>query len=67
MAVGNEPGPDFNTVLVPTFQLTGPQNFCFGNVTIPGGLNVSEGTNATVQVISGGGLSLYAVWILPST
>lgn len=55
MAVGNDPGSNFTVVVVPTVRETGPGDFCFGDLTIPGNLNISEGTNATLQVISGGG------------
>lgn len=64
MAVGNNPGENFNYVVVPTFQQTAPKEFCFGDVTIPRieGVNLTEGSNATLQVISGGGEGgLYAV------
>lgn len=52
VAVGNEPGGSFNTVVVPTFMKMAPGLTCFGDVTLPSSLNVTEGTNATFQVIS---------------
>ncbi|KIW09545.1 uncharacterized protein PV09_00418 [Verruconis gallopava] len=55
LAVGNNPtGDDFTTVLKPTFEEVGPQNFCIGDVIIPASLNLTEGTNATIQVLTNG-------------
>ncbi|KAG8629635.1 hypothetical protein KVT40_003500 [Elsinoe batatas] len=62
LALGNEPGSAFNYVLVPTFTQEGPDNFCIGGgaIQFPKGLNITDGTNATIQVVtngdSGGGL-----------
>lgn len=64
IALGNDPsGADYHTVLVPTFYEQGPQNFCLGDVTFPGSLNVTEGQNATIQVQTNGDPDggLYAV------
>lgn len=62
MSVGNEPGDNFNVVVEPTFRETGPQDFCFGDASIPADLNVRPGANATLQVISVGPEGgLYAV------
>ncbi|KAJ9666687.1 hypothetical protein H2201_003091 [Coniosporium apollinis] len=54
LALGDEPGSNFNIVLVPTVQERGPEDFCFGMVTLPSGLNVTEGQRATVQVVTNG-------------
>lgn len=55
MALGNAPtGDDFTITIVPTFQERGPDDFCMGGVTVPAGLNVTEGQNATIQVITNG-------------
>ncbi|KAF1988148.1 hypothetical protein K402DRAFT_391920 [Aulographum hederae CBS 113979] len=56
LALGNNPGDAFNTVVVPTFMEQGPNEFCFGNVSVSGieGLNITAGTNGTFQVIAGG-------------
>jgi hypothetical protein len=60
LAVGNEVGSSFNIELQPTIQEFGPGEFCFPSVPIPADLNITEGTNATLQVVtnahSGGGL-----------
>lgn len=55
LALGNEPtGDDYTIVLRQPFQETGPENFCIGDVTLPVGLNITEGTNATIQVVTNG-------------
>lgn len=68
IAVGNDPGRNFNTVVVPTFMETGPGDVCFGNIELPSTLNITEGMNATFQVISGasdGGLYGVSAYIHP--
>lgn len=52
LAVGDNPGDGFSTVLHPQFQVSGFGNFCLGDVSIPSSLNVTEGTKATIQVIT---------------
>lgn len=54
MAFGNDPQTAFSIQLRNTFQETGPDNFCIGGVTIPSNLNITEGTNATIQVVTNG-------------
>jgi nascent polypeptide-associated complex subunit beta len=64
MAVGSDPGSAFNTVLRQQFVVTGLGDFCMGEISIPSGMNISEGTNATIQVVSnadGSGGGLYQV------
>jgi hypothetical protein len=63
MALGNDPGVNYNIVLKPTFSETGPQNFCIGDVALPAGLNITAGMNATIQVVTNGDPNggLYAV------
>ncbi|RDL37289.1 uncharacterized protein BP5553_04722 [Venustampulla echinocandica] len=51
---GNDVGSAFNTVLRPTFGQTGLGDFCITSVSLPAGLNITEGTNATIQVITNG-------------
>jgi hypothetical protein len=53
LALGNGDG-SYSIQLVPTFLETGPNNFCLGDVTIPSDLNLKEGDNATIQVVSNG-------------
>ncbi|CAD0089258.1 unnamed protein product [Aureobasidium mustum] len=56
MALGNDPGINFDITLVPTFQEKGPQNFCMGAgaLQFPPGLNITDGMNATIQVVTNG-------------
>lgn len=55
LALGNDPtGDDFTIVLKQTFQETGPQSFCIGDVTLPAGMNITDGMNATIQVLTNG-------------
>ncbi|TKX21401.1 hypothetical protein C1H76_6475 [Elsinoe australis] len=56
LALGNDPGSAFNYVIVPTFTQRGPDNFCMGAgaIQFPEGLNITEGTNATIQVVTNG-------------
>jgi len=55
LALGNAPtGGDFSILLKPTFLETGPDSFCIGGVTIPASANVTEGMNATLQVLTNG-------------
>jgi nascent polypeptide-associated complex subunit beta len=60
LAIGNEVGSSFNYELQPSIQEFGPGEFCWAGVPVPSTLNITEGTNATVQVMtnahSGGGL-----------
>ena len=58
LALGNNPGSNFNISLVPTFQEEGPENFCINGqgIHIPSDVlsQINEGTNATIQVITNG-------------
>jgi nascent polypeptide-associated complex subunit beta len=54
LAIGNDPGNNYNIVLRPTMAQEGLGNFCVGDLSIPSGLNISSGTNATIQVVSNG-------------
>ncbi|RVX66533.1 hypothetical protein B0A52_09818 [Exophiala mesophila] len=59
LSIGDE-GDNFHHVILPTIQEFGPGDFCLPNVVIPSDLNITDGTNGTIQVItnahSGGGL-----------
>ncbi|KAF1966201.1 hypothetical protein BU23DRAFT_487231 [Bimuria novae-zelandiae CBS 107.79] len=55
LALGNDPtADDFTITLVPTLSEEGPSNFCLGSVNIPSNLNISAGTNGTIQVVTNG-------------
>lgn len=54
IGIGNNPGEAFNTVLLNTIQEEGIGQFCMGDVIIPAGLQVKEGDNATLQVVTNG-------------
>jgi nascent polypeptide-associated complex subunit beta len=52
MAVGNNPGSGFSVVMRPQFVVTGLGNFCIGQVSVPAGMNVTDGTPASIQVVT---------------
>jgi hypothetical protein len=67
LALGNDPGSDYNLTLLPTIQEVGLGKFCLGAVGMGVGmgmdLGIKEGVNATVQVVTSGdgGGGLYNV------
>ena len=63
LALGNDPGNNFNITLEQTFQQQGEGDFCLPHVQIPSGLGITDGTNGTLQVITDGegGGGLYIV------
>lgn len=66
LALGNDPGSNFNITLVPTFGAQGLGSLCLPHVTFDKdtlGVNITDGMNATVQVQSNGDPTggLYAV------
>jgi hypothetical protein len=62
LALGNNPGNNFNITLEQTFQQQGEGSFCLPDVVVPSGA-VEAGTNGTLQVITDGegGGGLYMV------
>ncbi|KAJ4297989.1 hypothetical protein N0V90_005888 [Kalmusia sp. IMI 367209] len=55
LALGNDPSADDYTItLVPQLSEEGPGNFCLGTVNIPSDLNITAGTNGTIQVVTNG-------------
>jgi hypothetical protein len=54
LGFGNNPGDAFNTVLRQTFQEIGLGDFCMTGFSLPEGVNVTAGSNATIQVITNG-------------
>jgi hypothetical protein len=63
LSLGNNPGDNFNITLERTFQQQGEGYFCLPDVQIPSNLNIVDGTNATLQVVTDGegGGGLYIV------
>ncbi|KAK7894934.1 hypothetical protein LTR67_005673 [Exophiala xenobiotica] len=52
LAIGNEVGSSFNYELLPTIREMGPGDFCLPSLAVPSDLNITDGTNATIQVIT---------------
>jgi len=63
LALGTDPQDNFNITLERSFQQTGEGAFCLPSVSIPASLNITDGQNATLQVITDGedGGGLYVV------
>ena len=65
LGIGNDPttGANFNILLEKSFQQQGEGSFCLPMVNIPAGVNITDGQNATLQVITDGegGGGLYVV------
>lgn len=68
IALGSDPGVNYNIVMRPTFLQQGPRDFCIGMVSVPSSVNITEGMPATIQVVSngddGGSGGLYQVRLL---
>ena len=54
LGLGNDVGSNFNVTLVPIFQEQGLGEFCMSDVTMPSNLNIVDGQNATIQVVTNG-------------
>jgi len=54
LGIGNDVGEAFNYILLPTIQEQGLGDFCITDLQLPKGLNVTDGTNATIQVVTNG-------------
>lgn len=67
LGLGNTVGDSFNIVLEPTFAQVGLGSFCLPDVPLPADLKITEGMNATVQVVTDGegGGGLYNVRFPP--
>lgn len=66
LALGNQPGSNYNITLKPTFRVEGLGAFCVPSIIFDEdilGTNITDGMNATVQVQSNGDPTggLYAV------
>ncbi len=51
LAIGGDNTTNFNITLVDGFNQTGNGTFCFPRIALPADLQVSEGTNASIQVV----------------
>ncbi|EEQ86789.1 hypothetical protein, variant [Blastomyces dermatitidis ER-3] len=51
LGLGSDESVIFNISLVDAFNQTGNGTFCFPKIEIPGGLGITAGSNASVQVI----------------
>jgi hypothetical protein len=60
--------PTFNISLGPLYNSSGNGTLCLPQITLPTGLPISDGTNASIQVVTVGdrGSALYNVSHLPS-
>ena len=69
LALGNDPGDAFSITLEQTFQQQGEGSFCLPAVQLPSDLNITDGTNGTIQVITDGegGGGLYVVRSYPTS
>lgn len=54
IAIGDNPNGAFNTVIRRQFTVEVLGNFCVGGIGLPSGLNVTDGTPATIQVVTNG-------------
>jgi len=54
IGIGDDVGSAFNTILRPIFGEVGLGAFCMTGFSVPEGLNVTDGTNATIQVVTNG-------------
>lgn len=61
LALGNDPGSNFNITLLPTLLQEGPGVLCLPRLRLPEGVRVEDGTNATIQVAADGKTGLYNV------
>lgn len=52
MAIGDNPGNAFSIKVQPTTMITGLGDFCFGSIAVPADLNVTDGTKASIQVVT---------------
>lgn len=51
LGLGGDNTTNFNISLVEGFNQTGNGTFCFPRLVLPAGLPVSDGTNASIQVV----------------
>lgn len=54
MGLGDNPGNNFNIILVRTFRQEGLGEFCFKEIALPADIGIKDGMNATLQVVTNG-------------
>ncbi|KAF2873289.1 hypothetical protein BDV95DRAFT_593633 [Massariosphaeria phaeospora] len=54
ISIGEDPGSNYSVMLKPQLSMQGLGDFCVGSVSLPEGLNVTDGTPATIQVVTNG-------------
>ncbi|KAG9239160.1 hypothetical protein BJ875DRAFT_359024, partial [Amylocarpus encephaloides] len=54
LAIGSNPGSSFNIPLKAPLSETGYGPFCITGLSVPSGLNITDGTLATIQVLTNG-------------
>ena len=66
LGLGDNPGDNFNITLVPTIRQEGLGDFCLQGVSLPTDIGITDGTNATLQVVTNGDPTggLYTVSLL---
>lgn len=52
MAIGDNPGSGFSIVAKQQLTVDGLGNFCLGNIAVPSGVKVADGTKASIQVVT---------------
>lgn len=67
LGLGDNPGANFNITLLPTFRQEGLGEFCLQDIPLPSDLGITDGTNATLQVVTNGDPNggLYSVRLIP--
>jgi hypothetical protein len=51
LGLGGDNTTNFNITLVEGFNQTGNGTFCFPKISLPADLSVTDGTNASIQVV----------------
>ena len=54
LGLGSDPGSNFNITLHPTFREEGEGNFCLQDLSIPTEMGITDGMEATIQVVTNG-------------
>ncbi|KAI9749733.1 MAG: hypothetical protein M4579_006761 [Chaenotheca gracillima] len=54
LGLGNDVGDSFNITLLPIIEQEGEGSFCLKDIALPDGTTVTDGQNATIQVVTNG-------------